>query len=370
MKKINRKENRRKKMSSAVWGDKIKITIFGESHSEAIGVVIDNLPAGASLDMDGIKREMARRAPNGGEFSTPRKEADEVEIICGYFNGKTTGTPLCGIIKNTNTKSKDYDLLKEVFRPGHSDFGYYLKSGGNNDYRGGGHSSGRLTAPIVFCGAICKQLLREKGVAIGSHISSIADIKDASFDTSIPAAQLDGLTKEVFPLLDKSKFEAMRSAIATAKAQGDSVGGVIECAIVGLDGGVGEPFFGSIESKLASLLFSVPAVKGVQFGKGYALTKMRGSEANDPFEYAGGKVVTKTNNNGGILGGISTGMPIVFDVAIKPTASIFKEQDSINIKTKENTKLKIQGRHDPCIAVRALPVIEAVAALAIYDLLR
>ena len=355
---------------SAVWGDKIKITIFGESHSEAIGVVIDNLPSGISLDIDEIKREMTRRAPNGGEFSTPRKESDEVEIVSGYFEGKTTGTPLCGIIRNTNTKSKDYSLLKDVFRPGHSDYGYFLKSGGNNDYRGGGHSSGRLTAPLVFCGAICKQLLREKGISVGSHILSISNIQDKAFSVNIEGKEVESLTREVFPLLDKSKFDSMRDIILQARQDGDSVGGVIECAITGLQGGIGEPFFDSIESHLASLLFSVPAVKGVQFGKGYALTQMKGSEANDPFEFAQGKVVTTTNNNGGILGGISTGMPIVFNVAIKPTASIFKEQDSINIKSGENTKLKIQGRHDSCIVVRAIPVIEAVAAIAIYDFLR
>lgn len=355
---------------SAVWGNKIKITIFGESHSEAIGIVIDNLPAGATLDMDEIKREMARRAPNGGEFSTPRKEGDEVEIVSGYFDGKTTGTPLCGIIRNTNTRSKDYSMFKEVFRPGHSDYGYFLKSGGNNDYRGGGHSSGRLTAPIVFCGAICKQLLKEKGVKVGSHIMSIADIKDDEFGVDIDGDKLENLTKEVFPLLDKNKFESMRKIIADARNEGDSVGGTIECAVTGLQGGIGEPFFESVESRLASLLFSVPAVKGVQFGKGYELSKMKGSQANDPFEFKDGNVVTKTNNNGGILGGISTGMPIVFNVAIKPTASIFKEQNSVNINSKENTKLKIQGRHDSCIVVRAVPVIESVAAIAIYDFLR
>ncbi len=355
---------------SAVWGNKIKITIFGESHSEAIGIVIDNLPAGATLDMDEIKREMARRAPNGGEFSTPRKEGDEVEIVSGYFDGKTTGTPLCGIIRNTNTRSKDYSMFKEVFRPGHSDYGYFLKSGGNNDYRGGGHSSGRLTAPIVFCGAVCKQLLKEKGVKVGSHIMSIADIKDDAFGVDIDGDKLENLTKEVFPLLYKNKFEPMRKIIADARNEGDSVGGTIECAVTGLQGGIGEPFFESVESRLSSLLFSLPAVKGVQFGKGYELSKMKGSQANDPFEFKDGNVVTKTNNNGGILGGISTGMPIVFNVAIKPTASIFKEQNSVNINSKENTKLKIQGRHDSCIVVRAVPVIEAVAAIAIYDFLR
>lgn len=355
---------------STVWGSKIKLTIFGESHSEAIGVVIDNLPAGIKLDIDEIDREMARRAPNGGEFSTPRKEGDKVEIVSGYFEGKTTGTPLCGIIRNTNTKSGDYAQLKSVFRPGHSDYGYYLKSGGNNDYRGGGHSSGRLTATLVFCGAICKQLLRKKGIEIGAHIKSIKDISDKTFDVNIDKEFLKSLTHEVLPLIDKSVYEPMRETILDAKSQGDSVGGCIECAITGLDGGIGEPFFESIESKLASLLFSVPAVKGVQFGKGYELTKMYGSQANDSFEYKDGKVITSTNNNGGILGGLSTGMPIVFDVAIKPTPSIFKEQDTIDVSKKENTKLSLKGRHDSCIVVRAVPVIEAVSAIAVYDLIK
>ena len=355
---------------STVWGSKIKLTIFGESHSEAIGVVIDNLPAGIKLDIDEINREMARRAPNGGEFSTPRKEGDKVEIVSGYFEGKTTGTPLCGIIRNTNTKSGDYAQLKSVFRPGHSDYGYYLKSGGNNDYRGGGHSSGRLTATLVFCGAICKQLLRKKGIEIGAHIKSIKDISDKTFDVNIDKEFLKSLTHEVLPLIDKSVYEPMRETILDAKSQGDSVGGCIECAITGLDGGIGEPFFESIESKLASLLFSVPAVKGVQFGKGYELTKMYGSQANDSFEYKDGKVITSTNNNGGILGGLSTGMPIVFDVAIKPTPSIFKEQNTIDVSKKENTKLSLKGRHDSCIVVRAVPVIEAVSAIAVYDLIK
>ena len=354
---------------STVWGNKIKLTVFGESHSEAMGVVIDNLPAGVKLDMAEIEREMARRAPNGGEFSTPRKEGDKVEIVSGYFDDKTTGTPLCGIIRNTNTKSSDYAQLKSVFRPGHSDYGYYLKSGGNNDYRGGGHSSGRLTATLVFAGAICKQLLRQKGVEIGAHILSIKDIKDKPFGVEINPAELSALTYKTFPLIDESLFDKMRETILSAREEGDSVGGVIECAAVGLKGGIGEPFFDSIESHVASLLFSVPAVKGVQFGKGYDLTKMYGSEANDPFRYEGDKVITSTNNNGGILGGLSTGMPIVFNVAIKPTPSIFIQQNTIDVAAKENTVLSLKGRHDSCIVVRAVPVIEAVCAIALYDLL-
>ncbi|MDE7070450.1 MAG: chorismate synthase [Clostridia bacterium] len=355
---------------STVWGSNIKIAIFGESHSEAIGVVIDNLPAGLTLDMAEIRREMARRAPNGGEYSTPRKEADEVEIVSGYFNDKTTGTPLCGIIRNTNTKSSDYDQLKEVVRPGHSDFGYYYKSGGNNDYRGGGHSSGRLTATLVFAGAICKQLLRKKDVYVGSHISSIGNIKDARFDARVEANMLEHLSRQVFPLVDTGKFTAMDYLIKEAREEGDSVGGTIECAVVGVPAGVGEPFFESVESKISSLLFSVPAVKGIEFGKGFELTKMKGSKANDSFRCLGNKVFTATNNNGGILGGLTTGMPVIFNVAIKPTASIFKEQDTINVVTGENVKLNLKGRHDSCIVVRALPVIEAVTAIAIYDLMK
>lgn len=354
---------------STVWGNKIKLTVFGESHSEAMGVVIDNLPAGVKLDMAEIEREMARRAPNSGEFSTPRKEGDKVEIVSGYFDDKTTGTPLCGIIRNTNTKSSDYSQLKSVFRPGHSDYGYYLKSGGNNDYRGGGHSSGRLTATLVFAGAVCKQLLRQKGVEIGAHILSIKDIEDKPLGVEINPAELSALTYKTFPLIDESLFDKMRETILSAREDGDSVGGVIECAAVGLKGGIGEPFFDSIESHVASLLFSVPAVKGVQFGKGYDLTKMYGSEANDPFRYEGDKVITSTNNNGGILGGLSTGMPIVFNVAIKPTPSIFKQQNTIDVAAKENTVLSLKGRHDSCIVVRAVPVIEAVCAIALYDLL-
>ena len=355
---------------STVWGSKIKIAVFGESHSDAIGVVIDNLPPGIELDMAEIERQMARRAPNGGDFSTPRVESDKVEIVSGYFNDRTTGTPLCGIIRNTNTHSSDYDQLKEVVRPGHSDFGYYHKSGGNNDYRGGGHSSGRLTAPLVFAGAICRQLLKEKGIYVGAHISSIGVIKDDGFDARVGAEMFDTLSRQPFPLIDKHKFKSMNFLIQDAKSNGDSVGGTIECAIVGVPIGLGEPLFESVESKLASLLFSVPAVKGVQFGKGYELTKMMGSEANDPFYNLGDKVFTATNNNGGVLGGLATGMPIMFDVAIKPTASIFKEQDTVNVVTGENVKLNLKGRHDSCIVVRAVPVIEAVAAIAIYDLLR
>lgn len=353
---------------SGTWGEKLCVSIFGESHSQAIGIVIDGLPSGFEIDLDAVARETARRAP-GGTLSTPRKEADEVKIVSGLFRGKTTGTPLCGLIYNTDTKSSDYEALKDVMRPSHADYGYRVKSDGNNDYRGGGHASGRMTAPLVFCGAICKQLLARKGIAIGAHIAQIGAVCDRRFDGAIDADALNALTRERMPLLDRSIAEDMETQIRAAQSEGDSVGGVIECAIVGVPAGAGEPFFRSIESQIASLLFSVPAVKGVQFGDGYRLCAMRGSEANDPFVYKDGKVACATNRNGGVLGGIATGMPIVFDAAIKPTPSIFRPQRTVDLARGCETELSIKGRHDPCIVVRAVPVIEAVAAMAIYDLI-
>lgn len=353
---------------SGVWGNKLKISVFGESHSAAIGVVVDGVPAGLKIDFDEIKVQMARRAPNGGEFSTPRTEADDVEILCGVMDGVAEGTPICAVIRNTNVKSKDYSQLRDVMRPSHADYGYKVKYGGFNDYRGGGASSGRLTAPLVFAGVIARQLLKNKGIQVVSHILSVADVKDRRFGTEITAEEISSLKSAVLPLLDKSKEDDIRKVIADARAEGDSVGGRIECAVTGLKAGLGDPLFDSIESVLSSLLFSVPAVKGVEFGNGFGITEMRGSEANDSWHYGeDGVLRTLTNNNGGVLGGITTGMPVVFNVAIKPTASIFKEQDTVNVATGENVKLSLKGRHDPCIVVRALPVIEAAAALAVYQ---
>lgn len=353
---------------SGVWGNKLKISVFGESHSAAIGVVVDGVPAGLKIDFDEIKVQMARRAPNGGEFSTPRTEADDVEILCGVMDGVAEGTPICAVIRNTNVKSKDYSQLRDVMRPSHADYGYKVKYDGFNDYRGGGASSGRLTAPLVFAGAIARQLLKNKGIQVVSHILSVADVKDRRFGTEITAEEISSLKSAVLPLLDKSKEDDVRKVIASARADGDSVGGRIECAVTGLKAGLGDPLFDSIESVLSSLLFSVPAVKGVEFGNGFGITEMRGSEANDSWHYGeDGVLRTLTNNNGGVLGGITTGMPVVFNVAIKPTASIFKEQDTVNVATCENVKLSLKGRHDPCIVVRALPVIEAAAALAVYQ---
>jgi len=355
---------------SGVWGNNIKISIFGESHGNAIGINIDGLPSGFEIDMDNILLEMERRAPGKNQLSTSRKEADLPEILSGFFEGKTTGTPLCAIIRNSDTRSKDYSKTKDFMRPGHADFTGYERYSGFNDYRGGGHFSGRITAPLVFAGAICKQILEEKGIVIGAHISSIKDIEDEKFNSiNISKEGLLELRKKELPLINTSLEEKIKHTIMQAKYDGNSVGGTIECAVVGIKPGVGNPFFDSVESTLAHLMFSVPAVKGIEFGKGFEMTKLFGSEANDEYYYQGDLVKTKTNNNGGILGGISNGMPIVFKVAVKPTASILKEQNTIDIKNKKDVKFRIEGRHDPCIVQRAVPVIEAVTAIGILDLI-
>lgn len=355
---------------SGMWGSKIKLSIFGESHGNAIGITIDGLPAGFSIDMDKIMMEMARRAPGKSSLSTPRKESDIPEILSGYFEGKTTGAPLCAIIRNSNTKSKDYSKLKDVMRPGHADYTGAIRYKGFNDYRGGGHFSGRITAPLVFAGAICKQILEVKGIIVSAHINSIGKIKDCSFlESDISDELLNSFKEKELPLINTKLEDEMRQEILRARSSGDSIGGTIECAILGVSPGIGDPFFDSVESTLAHLMFSVPAVKGIEFGKGFDISKMRGSEANDEYYLENGNIKTKTNNNGGILGGITNGMPIIFNVAIKPTASIFKEQNAVNIVTMEETTLCIEGRHDPCIVQRALPVIEAVAAIGITELM-
>ena len=355
---------------SGMWGSKIKLSIFGESHGNAIGITIDGLPAGFSIDMDKIMMEMSRRAPGKSSLSTPRKESDIPEILSGYFEGKTTGTPLCAIIRNSNTKSKDYSKLKDVMRPGHADYTGAVRYKGFNDYGGGGHFSGRITAPLVFAGAICKQILEVKGIIVSAHINSIGKIKDCSFlESDISDELLNSFKENELPLINTKLEDEMRQEILSTRSSGDSIGGTIECAILGVSPGIGDPFFDSVESTLAHLMFSVPAVKGIEFGKGFDISKMRGSEANDEYYLENGNIKTKTNNNGGILGGITNGMPIIFNVAIKPTASIFKEQNTVNIVTMEETTLCIEGRHDPCIVQRALPVIEAVAAIGITELM-
>ena len=355
---------------SGMWGNKIKISIFGESHGNAIGINIDGLEPGFEIDLAKVLDEMKRRAPGRNNLSTPRKEADEPEILSGFFEGKTTGTPLCAIIRNNNTKSKDYGKLKDIMRPGHADYTGKIRYNGFNDYRGGGHFSGRITAPLVFAGAICKQILETKGIKIVSHIKSIGTIEDKSFlDEEITEDFVNSYMLKELPLIDEAKEEAMKKEILLAKEELDSIGGTVECAVLGIEAGIGNPFFDSVESTLAHLMFSIPAVKGIEFGRGFELSKMRGSQANDAMYFAGEKVLTKTNNNGGILGGITNGMPVIFKVAIKPTSSILKTQNTVNINTGENTVLEVNGRHDPCIVQRALPVIEAATAIGILDLI-
>ena len=355
---------------SGMWGNKIKVSIFGESHGNAIGINIDGLPSGLQLNLEDIAYEMRRRAPGKSPLSTARSEEDIPEILSGYFEGKTTGTPLCAIIRNSNTKSKDYSKLKDVMRPGHADYTGCIRYDGFNDYRGGGHFSGRITAPLVFAGAICKQILQSKGVIISAHVNSIGSVNDKSFlECDITEELIESFKGKELPLINSNLEDYMREEVMNARKDMDSIGGTIECAVLGIKPGVGNPFFDSVESTLAHLMFSVPAVKGIEFGKGFDISRMRGSEANDEYYLDGKNIKTKTNNNGGILGGITNGMPIIFNVAIKPTASIFKEQSTVNIATMEATKLSIEGRHDPCIVQRALPVIEAVTAIGILELM-
>ena len=354
---------------SSTWGEKVKISVFGESHGKAIGVVIDGLPAGFKVDNDKILTQMARRAPGKDKTATPRKESDLPDVMSGMLDNVTTGAPLCAIINNTNTKSADYSNLLACPRPGHSDYTAYEKYKSFNDIRGGGHFSGRLTAPLVFAGSICRQILEEKGIKISAHISQIGKVKDKSFDpVEIPTDLMDKLSKSSFSLIDASKENDMREVVEKARLNQDSVGGIIECAITGLPSGLGGPMFGGVEGVISSIIFSIPAIKGIEFGKGFDLAEMLGSESNDPFEYKDEKIVTKTNNCGGILGGITNAMPVVFRVCVKATPSISKEQDTVDLQKKCNTKLSIQGRHDPCIVPRAVPVIEACTAIALMNL--
>lgn len=355
---------------SGIWGNNIKISIFGESHGKAIGINIDGLKAGIFLDHDYIKKEMQRRVPGVNEFSTPRKEGDEYEVLSGCFEGRTTGTPICAVIYNTDKRSEDYTKLKNIMRPSHSDFTGYMKYKGFNDYRGGGHFSGRLTAPLVFAGAICKQLLYRRGITIGSHIKSIGLKQDEPFDpVNVEAGTLRGLAAMAFPVLNAESEEIMKGFIARAIEQRDSVGGVVETAVLGLEPGIGEPFFDSVESTIAHLIFSIPGVKGLEFGAGFDISSMNGSQANDEYYIVDEKVRTYSNNNGGILGGITDGMPLIFRTAFKPTPSIGRLQRTVDIKNKENTEIEVQGRHDPCIVPRAVPVVEAVTAIALLDLI-
>ncbi len=349
----------------STWGNHIKITLFGESHGPGIGVVLEGLPAGLTLDYDLIERDMYRRSAVDNPYATPRKEKDTVEILSGVFNNRTTGTPLAVVIRNKNTRSKDYSKLLDAPRPGHADFTGAVRYRGFHDYRGGGHFSGRITAPLVFAGAVAKMYLKSMGMPHMpvARIVSIGGIEDKS---DLTAMQLQNLSfrDERFPVLDASAEEKMKTAILKAKEAEDSLGGVVQVMTPSPPAGLGDPFFDSVESRIAHLVFSVPGVKGLSFGTGFGLAAMYGSEANDLFCLEDGKVITETNHNGGVLGGITSGMPVVFQVVVKPTASIGKAQQTLNVGTGKVETLQIQGRHDPCIVPRACVVLEAVTAVA------
>ena len=342
--------------------------IFGESHGPAIGVTLTGVPAGLELDWAAIEKDMARRAPGKSPLATARKEADQVQVLSGVFEGKTTGSPLCAMIANTDTRSADYSKTRDLARPGHADYPAHVRYQGFNDYRGGGHFSGRLTAPLVFAGAIAKQILAQRGITVGAHISSIYGVNDEAledWDT------LKGVADKDFPVLNDEKGQEMQEAILEAKEDQDSVGGSIECGVFGLPAGYGSPDFGeNAEGIFSQYLFAVPAVKAVAFGAGTAFSLMRGSEANDPlYVDEHGNVGAEQNCAGGINGGITNGMPLVFEVTMRPTPSIARTQFTIDMNRMEHAELELQGRHDPCVVPRAVPVIEAAAALAACQLL-
>lgn len=353
----------------ANFGKNYCISIFGESHGNALGINIDGIPAGTELNLDFISEEMKRRAPGKSELTTSRTEKDEFEILSGFVNGRTTGTPLAMIIRNTNQKSKDYGEIAKKPRPGHADWAGLSRYNGFNDIRGGGHFSGRITAPLVFAGAVAKQILKEKGILIASHVKSIKDIQDRDFEEKdITQENIDRLRNMILPVLNENIVPDMEKTILKAKEEKNSVGGIVEIMITGIKAGIGDPFFESMESELSRMMFSIPAIKGIEFGAGFNIAKMTGYEANDEMYYdEKGDVKTYTNNNGGITGGITNGMPINFKVAVKPPASIGKKQRTVNIETKKNDFLEIIGRHDPCIVPRIVVVLEAVAAIVVMD---
>ena len=368
---------------ASIYGKKLKLSIFGESHGEAIGVVIDGFPAGMKVDFDEISSMMKRRAPGGANqslaaLSTKRSESDTPRVVSGISGGYTNGYPICAMIENENQRSSDYkntvggESGEPVLpRPNHADYPATIKYGEHTELHGGGHFSGRLTAPLVFAGALCMQLLAPRGIEVAAHVRQILNVSDSRFDCNVTPELLRGLRARSFPTLDKMSEEAFTTIINSAKMRGDSVGAIIECAAAGeeLPVALGEHMFESVEAEISRLAFAIPGVKGIEFGAGFDFCRMYGSEANDAYEYRDGKVVTKTNNCGGIVGGMTTGMPIVFSVAMKPTPSIYIEQDTVDLANHTDAKLKIKGRHDPCIALRAVPVVESAMAIALAGLL-
>ena len=352
---------------SSTYGEILKLSIFGQSHGPAIGMTLDGIPAGLPVDAEKLQSFLNRRAPGQHDWATPRREEDSPEFLAGIVDGFTCGAPIAAVIYNHNTRSDDYHNLKDCPRPGHADYTAQIKYGGFQDAAGGGHFSGRLTAPLCIAGGLCIQWLEEMGIRIGARIACIGGLCDKEFfDPMHP--QLDQVCKD-FPALSQTAADQMRGYISTIRDAGDSVGGIIECAVTGLPAGLGEPMFGGVESKLAQIIYGIPAVKSLDFGAGYSVGYMRGSQCNDAYTIDDGQVRTLTNHAGGILGGITSGMPVIFQVAIKPTPSIAQPQESISLSRGETQQLIVQGRHDPCIVPRAVPVVEAAAALAIYDLI-
>lgn len=363
----------------STFGNALRVTVFGQSHSPAVGCVVEGLPSGHVVDMEALGRFMSRRAPGQGPWTTPRKEADLPRIVSGLNpKGATCGAPLAIVIENTNTRSRDYDNLMAVPRPGHADYTAWAKWHGNQDVPGGGHFSGRLTAPLCAAGGIALQMLAERGVRVGAHLLSVADVRDeplCALDNA-PAsqarlqAQLDALADgRTFPTIDADSGKAMLAAIDDARRELDSVGGVVECVATGMPAGVGSPMFDGIENLIARAAFGVPAVKGVEFGRGFEAARLRGSEDNDPYRMVDGTVTPVTNNAGGALGGITTGAPVLFRMALKPTSSISRPQESVDLTSGSDATLEVHGRHDPCVATRAVPVAEAICALSLLDAL-
>ncbi|WP_173367191.1 chorismate synthase [Olsenella umbonata] len=363
----------------STFGNALRVTVFGQSHSPAVGCVVEGLPSGHVVDMEALGRFMSRRAPGQGPWTTPRKEADLPRIVSGLNpKGATCGAPLAVVIENTNTRSRDYDNLMAVPRPGHADYTAWTKWHGNQDVPGGGHFSGRLTAPLCAAGGIALQMLAERGVRVGAHLLSVADVRDeplCALDNA-PAsqarlqAQLDALADgRTFPTIDADSGKAMLAAIDDARRELDSVGGVVECVATGMPAGVGSPMFDGIENLIARAAFGVPAVKGVEFGRGFEAARLRGSEDNDPYRMVDGTVTPVTNNAGGALGGITTGAPVLFRMALKPTSSISRPQESVDLTSGSDATLEVHGRHDPCVATRAVPVAEAICALSLLDAL-
>ena len=354
---------------SSEFGNILRVSVFGQSHGKAVGVVVDGLPAGEAIDLEELQRFLDRRRPGTGPLSTARKETDVPEFLSGLEGGKTCGAPLCAVIKNADQHSKDYGELADKPRPGHADFTAWAKWGGHADMRGGGHFSGRLTAPLCVAGGIAKQILARRGIFVGAHLASVAGICDRPFPLYPTAALFSEIAAKPFPVLDEAAGERMRAAILEAKNDLDSVGGVIECAAAGLPAGLGDPMFGGVENRLAAALFGIPAVKGVEFGEGFRAAELRGSENNDPFTVEDGEIRAETNRAGGILGGITTGMPLVLRAAVKPTPSIGRPQKTVRLSAMEASELTVHGRHDPCVAHRAVPVAEAVTAAVLLDML-